>query len=189
MKIFSDYFTPIDENSIPTGKLRSVKGTPFDFSTLRIIGNAIEDDDDVQLTNGNGYDHNYVIRMEKGNLRKAATVISASSGIVLDILTTEPGVQFYSGNYLQESIKGRENITYNFRNGFCLETQHFPDSPNRPHFPSTLLKKGDKFNLPSLKRLTNEIRLRITVCAFPEIYTMLIYITSSFITSNFISTC
>ena len=153
IKINADYFTPIDEESIPTGKLRSVSGTPFDFSSLRLIGQLIEEDD-PQIQNGKGYDHNFVIKGEAGKLRKAATVISETTGIVLDVETTEPGMQFYTGNYLEDSIIGRGNTNYDFRNGFCLETQHYPDSPNKPHFPSTLLKPGEKFTSKTIYRFS-----------------------------------
>jgi aldose 1-epimerase len=153
IKINADYFTPIDEESIPTGKLRSVSGTPFEFSSLRLIGDLIEEDD-PQIQNGKGYDHNFVIRGDAGKLRKAATVIQQTSGIVLDVETTEPGMQFYTGNHLENSIKGRGNTIYDCRNGFCLETQHYPDSPNKPHFPNTILKTGEKFTSKTIYRFS-----------------------------------
>jgi aldose 1-epimerase len=153
IKINADYFTPIDEESIPTGKLRSVSGTPFDFSSLRLIGKLIEEDD-PQIENGKGYDHNFVVRGEVGKLRKAATVIEETTGIVLDVETTEPGIQFYTGNQLKNTIIGRVNTQYDSRNGFCLETQHYPDSPNKQHFPSTLLKPGEKFSSKTIYKFS-----------------------------------
>ena len=138
-------FTPVDSGLIPTGGLRAVKGTPFDFTTATPIGARINKEDE-QLKLGKGYDHNFVLdQPQKGQLAKAAEVYDPLSGRVMEISTTEPGIQLYSGNFLDGSIKGKGNHVYGFRSGFCLETQHFPDSPNQPQFPTTTLKAGQKY--------------------------------------------
>lgn len=141
----ADEYNPIDSTSIPTGKLEKVAGTPFDFTKPKLIGANINDAD-AQLKNGKGYDHNWVLRKGSG-MRKAATVSSAKTGIVMEVLTEEPGIQFYSGNFLTDKMNyGKGNATYGYRAAFCLETQHFPDSPNQPSFPSTVLKPGVTYN-------------------------------------------
>lgn len=137
----ADEYTPVDTTLIPTGKLEKVAGTPFDFTKAKLIGANINDKD-PQLKNGKGYDHNWVLRKGTG-LRKAATVSSSNTGIVMDVLTEEPGIQFYSGNFLTgKTNDGKGKADYRYRSAFCLETQHFPDSPNQPSFPSTVLKPG-----------------------------------------------
>ncbi len=142
--IRADRFTPIDAVSIPTGELRSVKGTPFDFMNLTAIGARI-DQDDQQLKLGKGYDHNWVLNNEKaGSLFLAAQAYDPHSGRLLEVWTTEPGIQLYTGNFL-DGIHGRDGKVYNRRDAFCLETQHFPDSPNHPSFPTTELKPGQHF--------------------------------------------
>jgi aldose 1-epimerase len=142
--IRADWFTPIDAVSIPTGELRSVKGTPFDFMNLTAIGARI-DQDDQQLKLGKGYDHNWVLNNEKaGSLFLAAQAYDPHSGRLLEVWTTEPGIQLYTGNFL-DGIHGRDGKVYNRRDAFCLETQHFPDSPNHPSFPTTELKPGQHF--------------------------------------------
>src|SRR5271154_4300970 len=134
--IQADRFTPIDATSIPTGELRNVKGTPFDFRTATAIGARI-DQDDQQLKLGKGYDHNWVLNnVSPGSLFYAAKAYDPNSGRVLEVWTTEPGIQLYTGNFL-DGIHGRDGKVYNRRNAFCLETQHFPDSPNHPNFPTT----------------------------------------------------
>jgi aldose 1-epimerase len=144
MMIRADRFTPIDQFSIPTGELRSVKGTPFDFTTATAIGVRI-DQDDQQLKMGKGYDHNWVLNNPTaGSLFLAAQAYDPHSGRVLEVLTTEPGIQLYTGNFL-DGIQGKDGKVYNRRYAFCLETQHFPDSPNRPSFPTTELKPGQHF--------------------------------------------
>ncbi len=144
MMIRADRFTPIDATSIPTGELRSVKGTPFDFTRVTAIGARI-DQDDQQLKMGKGYDHNWVLNNEKpGSLFLAAQAYDPHSGRVLEVLTTEPGIQLYTGNFL-DGIHGKDGKVYNRRFAFCLETQHFPDSPNHPNFPTTELKPGQHF--------------------------------------------
>lgn len=144
LMIRADRFTPIDATSIPTGELRSVKGTPFDFTNATAIGARI-DQDDQQLRMGRGYDHNWVLNGgTAGALSLAAQAYDPQSGRLLEVWTTEPGLQFYAGNFL-DGIRGRDGKIYNRRDAFCLETQHFPDSPNHPNFPSTVLKPGQHF--------------------------------------------
>lgn len=143
--INADKFTPVDANLIPTGELRPVKGTPFDFTIPTTVGARIGNDDE-QLKLGKGYDHNWVLKQTTpGVLTKAATVSEASSGRVMEVWTTEPGMQFYTGNFLDGTITGKGGWTYAFRNGFCMEPQHFPDSPNQPSFPTTVLKPGETY--------------------------------------------
>src|SRR5688500_16397614 len=131
LKLFADRFTPTDAGSIPTGELRSVKGTPFDFLTLHEIGERINDDYE-QIKFGGGYDHNYVVNGRMGVLRKAALVLERTSGRTMEVLTTEPGVQLYTGNFLDGTLTGKSGKPYPRRYGFCLETQNYPDSPNKP---------------------------------------------------------
>jgi len=134
--------TPVDATLIPTGELKPVAGTPFDFTSPHAIGERINADDQ-QIKFGGGYDHNFVLDGEMGTLRLAARVTEPSSGRVMEVSTTEPGVQFYTGNFLDGTITGKAGKTYQKRYGFCLETQHFPDSPNKPAFPSAALKPGE----------------------------------------------
>jgi aldose 1-epimerase len=141
--IDADQFTPTDNASIPIGELRSVAGTPFDFRQLRSIGARIRANDE-QLEFAGGYDHNYVLNGTPGEMRQAAFARDAKSGRVLTVFTTEPGVQFYSGNSLK-GAPGMADMPYQKHAGFCLETQHFPDSPNHPQFPSTVLEPGRQF--------------------------------------------
>jgi aldose 1-epimerase len=142
--INADRFTPVDKNLIPTGELRPVKGTPFDFTTPTRIGARIDDNYD-QLVLGHGYDHNFVIHRTGGGLVLAARVHEPTTGRTLEVSTTQPGVQFYTGNFLDGTITGKNGQVYKQRYGFCLETQHFPDSPNHPSFPNTILKPGETF--------------------------------------------
>jgi len=144
LMINADRFTPTDNGSIPTGDLRAVKGTPFDFTKPTAIGARI-DQNDEQLKFGHGYDHNWVLNKKGMELSLAATAYNPTTGRFMEVYTTEPGVQFYSGNFLDSSIKGKIGQDYPRRSGFCLETQHFPDSPNEPKFPSTVLKSGQKY--------------------------------------------
>jgi aldose 1-epimerase len=145
LKIDASRITPVDATLIPTGELKSVEGTPFDFRTPHVIGERI-DADDPQLRLGHGYDHNFVLDHAPGQLAEAAEVYEPTTGRILRVLTTEPGVQLYTGNFLDGSITGKEGRVYNRRFAFCLETQHFPDSPNHPSFPSTELKPGQAFH-------------------------------------------
>lgn len=151
--INADRFTPVDAGSIPTGELKSVKGTPFDFTKLTLISSLINQDDE-QLKFGKGFDHNFVLNGENGKLKLAAKVVEPASRRVMEIMTTEPGLQFYSGNFLDGSKIGKGNKPYKYRYGFCLETQHFPDSPNRPNFPSTVLKKGEKYQTTTVHKFS-----------------------------------
>ncbi|MDB6067793.1 MAG: aldose 1-epimerase [Pedosphaera sp.] len=137
-------FTPVDSTLIPTGELKPVLGTPFDFQTPTPVGARINQNDE-QLKFGNGYDHNWVINKPFGKLELMARVYEPDSGRVLEVLSTEPGLQFYSGNFLDGTITGKGGRVYQFRNGFCMEPQHFPDSPNKPNFPSVVLKPGQTY--------------------------------------------
>jgi aldose 1-epimerase len=141
LMIAADAFTPVDSTLIPTGVIAPVAGTPFDFRTPHAIGERIGADDE-QLRFGGGYDHNFVLTRAGGGLALAARVRDPASGRTLEIRTTEPGVQFYSGNFLDGSITGKRGVVYAHRSGLALETQHFPDSPNHPRFPSTILRPG-----------------------------------------------
>jgi aldose 1-epimerase len=153
--IRADKFTPIDATSIPTGELRSVKGTPFDFTNSIAIGVRI-DQDDQQLKLGRGYDHNWVLNNgTPGSLFLAAQAYDPHSGRVLEVLTTEPGIQLYTGNFL-DGIHGKDGKVYNRRYAFCLETQHFPDSPNHPNFPSAELKPGQHFQSTTVYKFTTK---------------------------------
>ncbi len=144
IKIDADKYTPVDRTLIPTGQIAPVAGTPFDFTSPHAIGERINANNE-QLKLGLGYDHNFVLRGQMGQVHPVAQVYDPVSGRVLTVETTQPGVQFYSGNHLDGSFTGRTGAKYEKRTGFCLETQHFPDSPNHPNFPSTELKPGQTF--------------------------------------------
>jgi aldose 1-epimerase len=137
-------FTPVDDTLIPTGELRPVQNTPFDFTTPTTIGARINEDDE-QLKYAGGYDHNWVIDKPDGELGLMARVYEPTSGRVLEVLSTEPGLQFYTGNFLDGTLVGKGGWKYQFRCAFCMEPQHFPDSPNKPDFPSVVLKPGDVY--------------------------------------------
>lgn len=151
LKINASRFTPVDKTLIPTGKSAPVASTPFDFREATPIGQRINDDHE-QLRFGRGYDHNWgldgniVLDAPSGKLTQAAELYHPGSGRVLQVWTTEPGIQFYSGNFLDGSITGKDGKVYGHRSGLCLETQHFPDSPNQPNFPSTVLKPGERYH-------------------------------------------
>jgi aldose 1-epimerase len=148
-------FTPVNSTLIPTGELRPVAGTPFDFTNLTLIGSRINQDDQ-QLKFGKGYDHNWVLESKgKNGLQLAAEVFEPITGRVLEVLTTEPGIQFYTGNFLDGAVRGKGDQFYAHRTGFCLETQHFPDSPNHSNFPSTELKQGQTFKSTTIFRFSN----------------------------------
>lgn len=149
LKIDASRITPVDATLIPTRELKSVEGTPFDFRTPHAIGERI-DADDAQLRLGHGYDHNFVLDHAPGQLAEAAEVYEPTTGRILRVLTTEPGMQLYTGNFLDGSITGKGGRVYKRRFAFCLETQHFPDSPNHPGFPSTELKPGQTFHSVTL---------------------------------------
>ena len=146
-------FLPTDAGAIPTGELRPVAGTPFDFLTAKAIGSRINQDDE-QIKIGNGYDHTWVINGLMGKLRQAAVAFEPTTGRVMEVWTTEPGVQFYTGNYLDGTAIGKSGKPYARRTGFCLETQHYPDSPNHPKFPTTTLKKGQAFNSTTIYKFS-----------------------------------
>jgi aldose 1-epimerase len=143
LTIDADAYTPVDCTLIPTGKIEPVDSTPFDFRTPVAIGSRIGDPD-PQLEYARGYDHNFVLRDEGPGLRHAARVVEPVTGRTLDVFTTEPGLQLYSGNQL-DGVAGRGDRRYGRHSGFCLETQHFPDSPNQPRFPSTILRPGTRY--------------------------------------------
>jgi aldose 1-epimerase len=149
----ADRFTLVDSSLIPTGELRAVAGTPMDFRTAAPIGARIAQDDE-QLRFGKGYDHNWVVDGPAGTLRLAARVHDPRSGRVMEVRTTEPGIQFYSGNFLDGSNIGKGGVAYLHRAGFCLETQHFPDSPNHLAFPSTVLRPGQEYRSTTVYRFS-----------------------------------
>lgn len=145
LQIVADGYLPVDKNLIPTGKIEKVENTPFDFTLERVIGERIGDQHE-QLVFGKGYDHCWVLN-EAGpdSLRKVATLFEPNSGREMQVFTTEPGLQFYSGNFLDGTLVGKNGVSYKHRSGLCLETQHFPDSPNKSEFPSVTLLPGDEF--------------------------------------------
>lgn len=144
IQIYAQSYTPTDAGSIPTGEIAPVEGTPMDLRFGRAIGERVDDDFD-QLTMAGGYDHNYVVDGPAGVLRPAARAWSPDTGITMEVLTTQPGIQFYSGNYLDGCPTGKGGAPYAKRWAFCLETQTFPDAPNKPQFPSALLVKGEEY--------------------------------------------
>ena len=145
LTINADYYLPTDETAIPYGPKEKVEGTPMDFRTPTPVGARINDYDFVQLKNGNGYDHNWVLNTKGDITRKCATLESPLTGIVLDVYTNEPGIQVYAGNFLDGSLTGKKGITYNQRASVCLETQKYPDTPNKPEWPSAVLRPGEKY--------------------------------------------
>ena len=153
LTINADRFTPVAKGLIPTGELRPVKGTPMDFTQPTAIGARIGAADE-QLKLGMGYDHNWVLNKTGKAMTLAARVHEPATGRTMEVLTTEPGLQFYSGNFLDGSNVGKQGMTYKHRYGFCLETQHFPDSPNKPEFPSTLLNPGETYETTTIYRFS-----------------------------------
>lgn len=154
LQIYANEFTPVDEGLIPTGELKAVKNTPFDFTSKHTIGERIETKDE-QLKFGKGYDHNYVLNgTKKDGFIHAATIKGNVSGITLDVYTEEPGLQFYSGNFMQSKNTFKSGVKDDFRTAFALETQHFPDAPNQPKFAPITLKKGEKYHTVSLYRFS-----------------------------------
>jgi aldose 1-epimerase len=153
LKIHAARFTPVDAGTIPTGELRSVAGTPFDFLQPTAVGQRINDCNE-QLTLGKGYDHNFVLDDPSANLKPAAELHDPASGRKLEVLTTEPAIQFYSGNYLDGTARGKTGEPYSKHSGLCLETQHYPDSPNQPDFPSTVLRPGEIFQSTTIYRFS-----------------------------------
>jgi aldose 1-epimerase len=152
MQINAESYTPVDETLIPTGEIAPVSGTPFDFQQPHKIGERIKTDT-PQISIAGGYDHNFVLGLNVGPKRLAATVFEPTTGRLMNVITTEPGVQFYSGNFLKD-LNGRYQATYNRHSGFCLETQHFPDSPNHPDFPSVILNPGEEFTSTTIYKFS-----------------------------------
>lgn len=148
-------FTPVDDTLIPTGEMPEVAGTPFDFTSPKPIGRDI-DEDHEQLEFGGGYDHNFVLDKPQGEMGLAARVHEPTTGRVMEITTTEPGIQFYCGNFLDGRLKGKSGKPYLHRGGFCLETQHYPDSPNQPNFPSAILKPGEEYKTTTVFKFSSE---------------------------------
>ena len=145
LMVDADYYTPVDSTFMTTGEIVTVEGTPMDFRTPTPVGERINDYDFVQLKNGNGYDHNWVLNTKGDVTRKCASLKSPKTGIVLDVYTNEPGIQVYAGNFLDGSLTGKKGITYNQRASVCLETQKYPDTPNKPEWPSAVLRPGEKY--------------------------------------------
>lgn len=151
LMINADRYTPVDSTLIPTGELALVENTPFDFRQPTEIGKRINDTSNIQIQNGKGYDHNFVLnRVNNDELQLAATVVAPQTGIRMEVRTQEPSIQLYSGNFMQGKDKGKGGNAYAFRTAFCLETQHFPDSPNQPKFPSTILNPGETYRTRSV---------------------------------------
>jgi aldose 1-epimerase len=153
LELIASRFLPVDETLIPIGELRAVSGTPMDFTTARPIGGRIADDDE-QIRYGLGYDHTWVLDHARGSIELAARVYAPTTGRVMEVLTTQPGLQFYSGNQLDGSLIGKSGIAYTQHGGLCLETQHFPDSPNHAQFPSTVLRPGEEYRHTTIYRFS-----------------------------------
>lgn len=154
LQVNANQYTPIDSTLIPLGKNETVEGTPFDFRNPTVIGLRVKDTTNKQLKFGKGYDHNFVLNEASKNMKHAATITGDGSGIVMAVYTQEPGLQFYGGNFMQSQNTFKSGAKDDFRTAFCLETQHFPDSPNQPHFPSTILEPGQKYQTSSLYRFS-----------------------------------
>ncbi len=153
VQILADKFLPVDNTLIPTGDLTSVKGTPFDFLSEKTIGKEIEHEDE-QLIRGLGYDHCFVLNNFNKGMRLAAKVIHSDSGRVMEVFTDQPAIQFYTGNFLDGTLSSKQGGVYNHRTGFCLETQHYPDSPNQNHFPSTVLDVGEHYQTQTIYKFS-----------------------------------
>lgn len=152
----ADNFTPVDSTFMTTGEISSVQNTPMDFNTAKVIGQDIDKFDFVQLKNGNGYDHNWVLNTAGDISKVAAQLKSPASGITLDVYTNEPGIQIYTGNFLDGTVKGKKGIVYNQRASVCLETQHYPDSPNKADWPSVVLEPGQTYNSECIYKFSVE---------------------------------
>lgn len=146
LHVIASGYTPVDSTYMTTGEIASVEGTPFDFRCARPVGENIKDFSNEQIKNGNGYDHNFVLDNESNVNNPAVELYSPESGILLTVYTNEPGIQVYSGNFLDGSVTGKKGIVYNQHAGICLETQHYPDSPNKPQWPSVRLNPGETYN-------------------------------------------
>ena len=145
LTVDADYYTPVDSTFMTTGELAAVDGTPMDFRTPAAIGSRMNLDFE-QLRNGHGFDHNWVLNTEEDITRSCATLESPATGIILDVYTNEPGIQVYSGNFLDGTLTGKKGIVYNFRAAVCLETDKYPDTPNKSDWPSAILRPGEKYN-------------------------------------------
>ncbi len=153
LEIKADRFLPVDKTLIPTGELRAVTGTPFDFTTAKSIGAEI-DADDQQIKFGGGYDHCWVFADSSNKLKHVATVYEPTSGRVMEVSTTQPAIQFYTGNFLDGTVAGHKGLMYQHRAGFCLETEHYPDAPNQAKFPTTELKPGETYNTTTVYKFS-----------------------------------
>lgn len=154
--INADQFTPVDETFMTTGEILPVAGTPMDFTAPKVIGSEIDNFEYDQLKNGNGYDHNWVLNTNGDVNQLAAKVTSPASGISVEVYTNEPGIQVYTGNFLDGTAKGKKGTVYNQRAGICLEVQHYPDSPNKPEWPSVVLEPGDTYKSTCIYKFTVE---------------------------------
>jgi len=155
LQINATTYTPVNATLIPTGTIEPVAGTPFDFTKPISIGSRLDTAGNIQLRYGKGYDHNFVLRSNaSGGLNNAATIVGDQSGIVMEIATVEPGLQFYGGNFMQSQNTFKGGTKDVFRTAFCLETQHFPDAPNQPSFPSIILKPGITFSSSSVYKFS-----------------------------------
>lgn len=152
----ADNYTPVDSTFMTTGEIITVQDTPMDFNTAKVIGQDIDKFDFVQLKNGNGYDHNWVLNTAGDISKVAAQLKSPVSGITLDVYTNEPGIQIYTGNFLDGTVKGKKGVVYNQRASVCLETQHYPDSPNKPEWPSVVLEPGQTYNSECIYKFSVE---------------------------------
>lgn len=154
LQIFAEHYTPVDSTLIPTGEIKGVAGSAFDFTQLKEIGKDIASEDE-QLNFGKGYDHNFVLNETKhGDYNYACRLIGDQSGIIMEVFTEEPGLQFYSGNFMADKVTLKSGVTDSFRTGLCLETQHFPDSPNQPLFPTTTVDKGEVYSTKSIYKFS-----------------------------------
>ena len=151
--IDADSYLPVDQTLIPTGELKGVVGTPFDFRASKSIGDDINEED-IQLTFGNGYDHCWVLNKQDEGIRLVASAYDPVSGRLLEVSSDQPGIQFYSGNFLDGTLESKDGAKYDFRSGFCLETQHYPNSPNQESFPSVILNPGEKYDTKTIFRFS-----------------------------------
>ncbi|WP_460975018.1 aldose epimerase family protein [Spirosoma knui] len=156
LTINADRFVPVNETLIPTGELKPVAGTPFDFTKSAVVGARINDSTDTQIKYGLGYDHCWVFTDNSNKLKQGATVYEPTSGRMMEVLTTEPAVQFYTGNFLDGTLTGKGNVVYKKRTGLCLETEHYPDSPNQPKFPTTTLKPGETYQTTTVYKFSTK---------------------------------
>lgn len=155
IKFNSSEIVPIDNTSIPLGPLMNVEGTPFDFQSFKQVGKEINSDH-IQIKNGGGYDHSFVVENYDSKLKMACQIKESSSGRIMEVWTTEPAVQFYTGNFLDGSITGKDGKVYNKRYGFCLEAHHYPDSPNQPEYPTTILDLGETYTQTTIYKFTTD---------------------------------